>query len=247
MAEDRFAAISDIHGNIFALNAVLDDLANRGIRGFVNLGDHLYGPIDPVATAERLMALGATSIRGNCDRLLYEPESAAVAGSTIESNRKLLADRHRQWLEQMPQTLRFRQDVLLCHGTPWADDLYLLEEVGSSSVRLRSPQDLSGELAGLDAGLILCGHSHTPRAVQVSPALLVVNVGSVGLPAYTDENPPHAMEAGSPHARYAILTRNGPGWALEQIAVRYDWESAATMADGNERPDWAHWLRTGRA
>ena len=257
----RFAVISDVHGNIFALNAVLDDIARRGITDIVNLGDHLYGPLDPVATAERLMPLGLPSIRGNCDRLLYEPDSAAAAGSTIAQNRMLLTGGHREWLESMPQTLRPYDGVLLCHGTPWADDLYLLEEVGSSSVRLRLPQELASLLEGVDAGLILCGHSHMPRAVQVSPGLLVVNPGSVGLPAYTDENPPHAMETGSPHARYAVLTSQSPFsgydtpkltpktplWGLEHVAISYDFERAAALAERQKRPDWAHFLRSGRA
>ncbi len=242
---DHFAAISDVHGNLLALEAVLDDLARRGIREFVNLGDHLEGPLDPLATAERLVALEGPSIRGNCDRHLYEPESRATG--TVAENRASLDPRHLAWLEGLPQTLRLGEDVLLCHGTPWADDMYLLEEVGASGARLRDPRELATGLAGLEASLILCGHSHVPRSVQISPEVLVVNPGSVGLPAYVDESPPHAMEAGSPHARYAVLDRVRGGWAVEQIAVPYNWDGAADMALRHQRADWAHWLRTGRA
>ncbi|EOW6434492.1 metallophosphoesterase family protein [Cronobacter turicensis] len=54
--------------------------------------------------------------------------------------------------------------------------------------------------------LILCGHTHIPRSVEISSTCLIVNPGSVGLQAYDDEHPFfHKMEAGSPHARYAIL------------------------------------------
>lgn len=242
---DRFAAISDIHGNLLALEAVLDDLARRGIREFVNLGDHLQGPLDPIGTAERLMALGAPSICGNCDRHLYEPDSQATG--IVAENRACLDPRHLIWLEGMPQTLRVGEDVLLCHGTPWADDVYLLEEVGASGVRLRNPRELAAELTGMDASLILCGHSHVPRLVHVSPEALVVNPGSVGLPAYTDDSPPHIMEAGSPHARYAVLNRIGSGWEVEHVAVLYDWDRAADLAMRNGSPEWAAWLRTGRA
>jgi hypothetical protein len=78
--------------------------------------------------------------------------------------------------------------------------------------------------------------------------MLLVNPGSVGLPAYADESPhPHAMEAGSPHARYAIVTRSGSNWHVEHHAVVYDWNAAAELASRNHRPDWAAWLRTGRA
>jgi len=55
------------------------------------------------------------------------------------------------------------------------------------------------------------------------------------------------MEAGSPHARYAIVTRSDDNWKVEHLAIAYDWESAARLAERNGRPDWAAWLRTGRA
>ncbi|MDU6375055.1 MAG: metallophosphoesterase family protein, partial [Bradyrhizobium sp.] len=63
----RFAAIADIHGNSDALAAVLADIASRGIDDVVNLGDHLSGPLEPVRTAEMLMACGFASIRGDQD------------------------------------------------------------------------------------------------------------------------------------------------------------------------------------
>jgi predicted phosphodiesterase len=69
---DRFAVLSDIHGNLLALEAVLADIAAQAVAYTVNLGDHLQGPLDPIGTAQRLMSLDLPSIRGNCDRLLYE-------------------------------------------------------------------------------------------------------------------------------------------------------------------------------
>lgn len=244
---DRFAAISDIHGNSLALTTVLEDIRRRGIASIVNLGDHLQGPLDPLGTAEMLIPLRLPSIRGNCDRLLYETGTVAAEGSTVAANWRAIREDHRQWLAQMPQTLIFDGDVLLCHGTPWADDVYLLEEIGASSVRLCSRDDLARDLAGVAAKLILCGYSHVPAAAMLPDGRLVANPGSVGLPAYTDELPrPHAMEAGTPHARYAVFLRESSGWEFEHVAVAYDWEAAARFAERNGRPDWAKWLRTGR-
>jgi diadenosine tetraphosphatase ApaH/serine/threonine PP2A family protein phosphatase len=77
---------------------------------------------------------------------------------------------------------------------------------------------------------------------------LVVNPGSVGCPAYADPDgdPPHVSEAGTPHARYAILTLDGSlGARVEMIALPYDHEAAARRAEANGRPDWARALRTG--
>ncbi len=57
----------------------------------------------------------------------------------------------------------------------------------------------------------------------------------------------YAMEAGSPHARYAILSRTVNSWQVEQVQVPYDSEQAARVARNNYRPDWAEWLSNGRA
>jgi hypothetical protein len=77
---------------------------------------------------------------------------------------------------------------------------------------------------------------------------MVVNPGSVGLPAYRDDLPhPHVMETGTPRARYCILTPVLGGWTAEPIAVAYDWPAAAEAALRNGRPDWARWLATGCA
>jgi predicted phosphodiesterase len=114
---DRFAVLSDIHGNLLALDAVLADIRSQAVAYTVNLGDHLQGPLDPVGTAERLMPLGFPSIRGNCDRHLFEDGTIATPGSTLATNRRALSTQHKHWLASMPQTLAL-DDVLLCHGTP---------------------------------------------------------------------------------------------------------------------------------
>jgi predicted phosphodiesterase len=247
----RFAVLSDIHGNLHALEAVLADATAAGITQFVNLGDHLQGPLDPVGTAQRLIPFNIPSIRGNCDRLLFEEGTIAPPGSTLAANRAALSAQHKAWLASMPQTLILPLtigDVLLCHGNPWADDVYLLEEVTPEGARLKRTEEIAPILDGISASLVLCGHSHLARTVQLADGKLIVNPGSVGLPAYTEESPcAHAMEAGSPHARYAVLIRSGTSWQVEHRAVVYDWNAAAALASRNGRPDWAAWLQTGRA
>jgi len=78
--------------------------------------------------------------------------------------------------------------------------------------------------------------------------VLVVNPGSVGMPAYTDDGAvPHAIETGAPHARYALVTRKpGGSWSAELHAVAYDWGRAAQQARANGKPAVAHWTATGR-
>ena len=95
------------------------------------------------------------------------------------------------------------------------------------------------------AEVVLCGHTHMPRMVRIGD-VLVVNPGSVGLPGYRDSQPvPHVMEAGTPHAGYAVGDRHKGGWAAELRAVPYDYEAAARQAEQHGRPQAAHVVRTG--
>ena len=129
-----------------------------------------------------------------------------------------------------------------------SDETYLLERVTAHGVSLETSDVIAGRLAGVAEPVVLCAHSHVPRVVWLPEGRLVVNTGSVGIPAYDEDTPfPHVMEAGSPHARYAILTRAAAGWQPELVAVPYDWDAAAEVARRNGRADRARWIATGRA
>lgn len=81
------------------------------------------------------------------------------------------------------------------------------------------------------ASVALCGHTHIPRIVAAG-SVLIVNPGSAGMLGYRDVAPvPHVMEAGAPHARYAIVERLVDGWTAEPRAVPYDFEAAARQAE----------------
>lgn len=231
-----FAAIGDVHGNRWALEAVLEDIEDRGIRTVVNLGDHLFGPLDPDGTAAILMRRNLITILGNQDRELLEPGCSQV-----------ITAEQRAWLSAMPASLLL-PDVLLFHGTPCSDVEYLTETVVLAGARLGTNEEVGARLAGVELpDLLLCGHTHIPRVVACGERL-IVNPGSVGLQAYKDDSPyPHVMETGSPHARYAILEKTDTGWNVEQVQLRYDWYSASLQAGANGRIDWAYRLTTGRA
>jgi predicted phosphodiesterase len=222
---NRFALIADIHGNIWALDAVLADIDRRGVETVFDLGDSLGGPLDPEATLDRLIGRGIPSVMGNDDRPML----------------------HLAWIAALPRTREPDPDILLFHGTPDSDLVYLLEDVQPEGVRLRDSASIRELLGETRHSLFACGHSHTPRTVQLDPGRLIVNPGSVGLPAYRSDEPyPHVMEAGSPHARYAVVTHVGAGWQVEHIAVPYDYAAASRTAASNGRPDWAQRLLTGR-
>ena len=140
------------------------------------------------------------------------------------------------------------ENVLLCHGSPLDDLQYLLEDVVGDRVRLAAPARIQERLGDVRAALILCGHTHLPRIVSLPGGALVVNPGSVGLPAYDDTGTAlHYVEAGSPHARYAIVDWEAKASRVELIALEYDWESAFQEAARANRPDWACALATGFA
>lgn len=243
--DSRFAVLADIHGNAFALEAVLADIAARGISRIVTLGDALYGPLDPDATFAMLMKRDAAHIRGNGDGELLLPSGGS--GSTMDICRENLSDEQRRWLESLPATCEI-DGMFLCHGTPASDGDYLLESMGEAGGELRPVEEIEKSVGAVSANVVLCGHSHVPRVVKLPSGKLVVNPGSVGLPAYYDAAPvPHMMESGVPHAKYAVLSERKGQWTAEVVRVVYDWGKASAMARKNGRDDWAACLETGRA
>lgn len=243
----QLAAIADVHGNTWALDAVLADIARRGIGTIVNLGDCVYGSLDPAGTMARLIQPNITTLAGNQDRDVFAPSERVRAAPDHAFVTGALSAEQIAWLSSRPPTLTLGE-VFCCHGTPASDETYLLERVTAHGVSLETGDVIAGRLAGMAEPVVLCAHSHVPRIVWLPSGTLVVNPGSVGMPAYDEDTPfPHVMEAGSPHARYAILTRTAAGWQPELVAVPYDWDAAAEVARRNGRADRARWIATGRA
>jgi len=102
MAEKTIAVISDIHGNSWALQAVLDDLKKRNVDVIFNLGDSLYGPLDPAGTFQLLRKQDPVSISGNEDRLIVEYVDSRNKNSTIEYVISELGTEAFRWLRSLP-------------------------------------------------------------------------------------------------------------------------------------------------
>jgi predicted phosphodiesterase len=241
----RIAVISDIHGNLAALEAVLADIATRGADLVVNLGDALSGPLLPAECADRLIPLELPTIRGNHERQLLTqgPEEMGLSDRYTIS---CLGLDYRRWIAGLPESIRPHPDVLMVHGTPRSDVEYWLETVDQDGLHPASMEEIVSRTGTARASLILCGHTHLPRSVLLDDGRMIVNPGSVGLPAYQDELPfPHKVQAGSPHARYAIVEKLNNQWSTEMIALTYDWDIMASIAQARDRLDWARALRTG--
>ncbi len=178
---------------------------------------------------------------------MVSPPEGSTGLATHRFVMDALSGQDLDWLGSLPSSAVVG-DVYLCHGTPRSDEEPLLEDIREGAVVLRGSGEIVKTLEAVSAPVVACGHTHVPRLVGLPSGCLVINPGSVGLPAYTDDSPcPHAMEAGSPHARYAVIEKSSGGWEVEQRAVPYDWDAAARQAQSQERSDWAGWLRTGRA
>lgn len=244
----RLALVADVHGNLPALEAVIADLAARGIDRVVNLGDHVSGPLWPEETAACLLELDWPSIAGNHDRMVAF-DAPASHGPADRFAHTSLTPASLAWLRALPPTrvVQAAVDVWCCHGVPSDDRLYLLERPEHGRLRLSHPDEIARRLGDIRAPVIACGHSHVPRVVA-HDASLIVNPGSVGLQAYADDGRyPHVSETGSPLARYAILELTARRVEVQLVALPYDHHAAAERADAKGRPDWAHALRTGYA
>ena len=242
----RFAAIADVHGNHLALEAVLADIRAQNISDIVNLGDMASGPLDARRTMDALMSLDAVHVLGNHDRWLIDRPVEKMGAWERPAFPQLNAT-HFDWLRTVPATRVFRDQVFLCHATPTDDNVYWLETVTPEGAVTMAPlAAIEKEAEGIPQRLILCGHTHTARAVRLRDGRLVVNPGSVGGPGYSYNIPyQHRVEAGTPDARYAILELLPAGWSVTFRHVPYDNEAMAALARRNGDNEFALALSTG--
>jgi predicted phosphodiesterase len=188
----RIALFSDVHGNLVALDAVLDDIAASGIEEVYCLGDLVgYGP-DPAGVVSRIRSLGIPTIRGNYDEgvgtrrgecgCYYATEQARADGAASYAfTDSALDDVDHAWLAALPTEIRFEHErarVLLAHGSPRKINEYLLpDRADAQLVRLADQAS---------ADIVCIGHIHIPyhRAMTAADGRTVhyVSSGSVGKP-----------------------------------------------------------------
>lgn len=216
----RVAVLSDIHGHLPALDAVLAEVDRAGVDRVVLTGDIAAGPM-PVATLERLLALGdrAVWIRGNGDRELFEP-TPNPPDPIVPWAADQLTPGLRDHLAALPLTVTLDVDglgpVLFCHATPRDD-----EEVVLVDSRLDRWAEVLG---GIEEQVVVLGHTHMPF-VRVAHRRLVVNPGSVGMPY------------GRGGAHWAVL---GPAVELRETA--YDVQAAAALLRTGGYPAIDEWV-----
>ncbi|MEF1285580.1 metallophosphoesterase family protein [Vibrio sp. M250220] len=246
---EKFAILSDIHSNVYALDAVVEDAKSKGVTAFINLGDILYGPIAPRQTYDYLFSLNAITISGNQDRQIYEATKAEIESNpTMKFILDDLGQQPLDWMRELPFDLQITDDIYACHGTPTDDLIYLLEDTSSGAPVVRADRAIIELLNGISSPIVVCGHTHTPRCVELSTGQIILNPGSVGLQAYTDDEPNvHSMQNYSSKASYATLQKVSESqWDIAFHKVTYDVQSAVIAAKKQGREDWIHFLTTGR-
>lgn len=227
----KLAVISDIHGNLAALDAVLEDISHEGVDAVFNLGDIVSGPLDAVAVAERLMPMGLATVRGNHDRFIAEGRDEDWHVDALA--RSALSEAQRAWLGNLPPTHSYEGVVLLTHGTPHSDSASWMDDNGARLSR----EHIEEQAVGQGHEVLLCGHTHQPRLIRLEDGRLVVNPGAVGLP----------LNIGAPDARYAVIEKRRAGWQADLKSVAYDHEAAARRADAMGLPRWGAAFRYGWA
>ncbi len=237
----KIAVFTDVHGNRFALEAVLADISSFKPDLILNLGDTVLGGADPVGALKLQLECGALTVRGNADEAVanlvpdLEPEQLEV----VNWLRGLLSENDLKILEQLPTMLEVvNGEILACHGnleTPW--DFLMLRDDPQSFTDYASPEQLLSRIQKYPkAKVVLCGHSHRARIVEAG-GVQFVNVGSVS-----------RQPDGDPRARWALLEKHENGLQVEHKFTPYDVEAAATWALENA-PDGileAQKLRSGR-
>jgi predicted phosphodiesterase len=240
----RIAAVSDIHGNLPALEAVVADIGRHHIDQVVNLGDCLSGPLWPAETADWLIELDWPTLAGNHERQMLGPGAASLDNGDGFAAASISAT-HRDWLAGLPPVMTLSDDLFLCHGTPDGDDDYWLHRGKPGAMRKATLDEIAP--SATSHLLALCGHTHVSRVVTLGDGRMIANPGSVGLPGFDeDELVPAHMEPVTPQACYLVAELNVEGWQVTLRTVAYDIERAAHRAEANGRFGWAYTLRTGK-
>lgn len=248
----RVALLSDIHGHLLALDAVLADIAALNVDVIACLGDiALTGP-RPGGCVQRVRALGGPVVMGNCDQTSADfhahgdtPEhetgytrlGAWVREIDLWSSQTLTED-EAAWLAALPMTARVElgpsATLLLAHGSPTNYSQRITPDMPDDALR--------AALVGVERepGVIAyaCGHTHQPM-MRMLDGLTVINPGSVGMPMAHDAtgatyNPPD-------YAEYALLAWTGGALDMSLRRVALDPETVYTDAASSGMPRLNRW------
>lgn len=219
----RVAVLSDIHGNFQALESVIKDLQENHCDKVLCLGDlAMAGPQPRMVIDYIRQQNNWVVIQGNTDKLIadFSPEvfedvkkGFPVMANALADDILVIEEDKKDYLKNLPPQKELVLDgvkVLLVHGSPRRNNEDILPNMPLN--------EIENMLAGTDADLIFCGHTHVPAGYQTNSKQTVVNVGSVGRPMTSE-----------PKSCYVIADFQDGGFSIEHRFVDYDRETAAEI------------------
>lgn len=220
----KIAVISDIHGNIDALEAVMKNINEEGCEKIFVLGDYAMAGPEPSLTVDwffkKQFDENFEMIQGNTDLMiadyneeLYESlkTKAPIMAEALKNDVSILNSVQKDFLKNLPMQKVIEEDgvkILLVHGSPRRNNEDILPNTPLNEVEKM--------IEHVDANVILCGHTHHPCGFQTSTKKTVVNVGSVGRP-FTED----------PKSCYLKLTIDNGKCLFEHKFVEYNKELAS--------------------
>ena len=226
----RIAVFGDIHSNITALEAVLDDLKRQRVESWYCLGDLVgYAPC-PNEVVDRIRGDATPTIMGNyddgvgfdrdeCGCAYRDPEEQRLGDLSLQWTKREVTPDRKAFLRSLPPEIRFEADgkrFRLAHGSPRRMNEYLFEDRP-----LASFQRLA---AASETDVLVFGHTHRPYIKRVD-SVLFVNAGSVGKP-----------KDGDPRACYVVIDTAG-AVSVEFRRIPYDVRAVAAAIRESELPD----------
>lgn len=222
----KIAIISDIHGNMQAMNAVLNNIQEEKCEKILCLGDIAMAGPEPAKMIECIKNLMTetdfTLIQGNTDEMIANcdnqmlhmlRENNPVMANALEADVLEVSDLQKDFLRNLPKTKELTVDgvkILLVHGSPRKNNENIFPDL-----KLEEVEEM---ISGTDANIIFCGHTHVPCGYQTNTNQTVVNVGSVGRPFSSE-----------PKSCYAIMETNNGAFTIKHNFVNYDVQAASDI------------------
>lgn len=238
----KIAVISDIHGNVTALNAVLQDIKTEGCERIFCLGDLAMAGSAPRETIEIIKNLqNLTIIQGNTDKMIVDAYNGFEYGNSLmetalKDDIKYLDEEQIKYLKNLPKQKEIFIEgfkILLVHGSPRANN-----ENISPDLPIEKIEEI---IKDTDADIILCGHTHLPCGFQTSTNQTVINDGSVGRPRGNNTDSCYAIiefKDGSFEVKHKFVSYNNS--IEKELILKRNYKGREKLAKALIEPSMEH-------
>ena len=244
----KIAIISDIHGNMQALENVLEDIKKESCDKIFCLGDLAMAGPEPVKTIELIKNLYDEGklelIQGNTDKMIGDYDFVGeqmkskfpIMANALEDDVKIIPEDLKEFLKNLPKQKEIEIEgvkILLVHGSPRKNDENIAPDLPIEKIEEM--------VAGTDADVIFCGHTHIPCGYQTNKKQTVINVGSVGRP-FTAKPQACYVVAEFSDGAFEVLHKfiNYDNQKASEILAKRDFEGADKLAQILIKPEFRH-------